>query len=211
MRDIPVFTGQYGVASLCLSQVPYKQEAYIRIQSTQDSERLLQECADFCKAVGANKVFFTGYEHHSYAAYTEVWEMVASRESIPDTDAALMPLLEKNLDEWLEIYNRRMRDVPGSSYMRLQDGKRLIEAGNGYFVHRNGALLGIGVASGEKIDAVVGVVAGAGRDIVLALNHALSGDRAIVEVASENAAACRLYKAMGFVPTRMILKWYQFL
>ena len=211
MRDIPIFTGEYGVASLTLSQVPYKQEAYIRIQSASDAERLLLECADFCKAVGAEKIFFTGYENHSYPVYTELLEMAVLRESLPDTDAALIPLQDKTLDKWVEIYNHRMQNVPASSYMRVQDGKKLLEAGNGYFVHRNGQLLGIGIASGDAVSAIASVLPGAGRDVLLALNHALFSERLIVEVASKNLAACRLYESLGFMTTKIILKWYQFL
>ena len=211
MRDIPVFTGEYGIASLTLSQIPYKQEAYIRIQSALEPEQFLRECAGFCRAVGAERIFFTGYEDHTYPVYMELMEMAVLRESLPDTDAALMPLQEKMLSEWIEIYNSRMRGVPASSYMRAQDGKQLLAAGDAYFVHSDGQLLGIGVASGGTIQAIASVVPGAGRDVLLALNHALSADRVIVEVASENVAACKLYTSLGFLPTRVILRWYQFL
>ena len=211
MRDIPVFTGEHGVASLTLSQIPYKQEAYIRIQSSLDPEHFLEECAGFCRAAGAERIFFTGYESHNYPVYMELMEMAVLRENLPDTDAALMPLQEKILGEWIEIYNRRMRSVPASSYMRVQDGKQLLSAGDAYFVHRGEQLLGIGVASGGTIQAIASVVPGAGRDVLLALNHALFGERVVVEVASENAAAYKLYTSLGFLPTRMILRWYQFL
>ena len=50
MRDIPVFTTQYGVASLVLREIPYRQEAYISIQSSLQPEQLLEECIGFCRA-----------------------------------------------------------------------------------------------------------------------------------------------------------------
>ena len=208
MQDIPVFTGEYGVASLTLSQVPYKQEAYVRIQSAGEPEKFLQECAGFCKAVGAEKIYFCGYDEHDYPVYTELWEMAVSRDNLPDTDAALIPVQENTISRWMEIYNRRMKDVPASAYMRIQDGKKLIDSGNGYFVHRDKELLGIGIASGDTISAIVGTVPGAGREVLLALNHALSGDHAVVEVASVNILARKLYDRLGFLPVKTILKWY---
>ena len=56
MRDIPVFTTEYGVASLVLREIPYRQEAYISIQSSLQPEELLAECVSFCRACGAEKV-----------------------------------------------------------------------------------------------------------------------------------------------------------
>ena len=35
MRDFPFFTTEYGVSSLSLKEVPYRQEAYIRIREVQ--------------------------------------------------------------------------------------------------------------------------------------------------------------------------------
>ena len=41
MKDFPVFSTSYGVASLILKEIPYRQEAYIHIQSTLEPEQLL--------------------------------------------------------------------------------------------------------------------------------------------------------------------------
>ena len=53
MRNIPVFTTEFGVGSLILREIPYRQEAYIRIQDTGQPEIFLKECVDFCKTAGA--------------------------------------------------------------------------------------------------------------------------------------------------------------
>ena len=60
MRNIPVFTTEYGVGSLILREIPYRQEAYIRIQDTKEPEAFLGECVDFCKAAGAERIYGTG-------------------------------------------------------------------------------------------------------------------------------------------------------
>ena len=43
MKDFPVFPTSHGAASLTLKEIPYRREAYIKIQSTQEPELLLEE------------------------------------------------------------------------------------------------------------------------------------------------------------------------
>ena len=61
MRDIPMFTTENGIATLVLREIPTKQTAYIHLQSSQEPERLLSECVDFCRAAGAEKIYATGH------------------------------------------------------------------------------------------------------------------------------------------------------
>ena len=42
MRDFPMFTTEYGVASLVLREIPYREEAYITILSSEQPEELLE-------------------------------------------------------------------------------------------------------------------------------------------------------------------------
>ena len=46
MRDFPIFTTEYGVSSLILKEIPYRNEAYIRIRDVQKDffENHLAEC-----------------------------------------------------------------------------------------------------------------------------------------------------------------------
>ena len=57
MKDFPMFTTQYGVASLVLREIPTRGEAYITVRSSQDTEKLLEECVSFCRACGAEKIY----------------------------------------------------------------------------------------------------------------------------------------------------------
>lgn len=209
MKDFPLFTTQNGVASLTLKEIPYTKTAYIKIQDTLEPNKLLDECVGFCKMAGAEKIY--GSNHpilEQYPFHTQIFQMTQLREGLPDTDAALFPVTEQSLGRFREIYNARMSCVPNFSYMSVLDSKKLLKQGNGYFVHRGDALLGIGIASGEKIDAVVSLVKGAGEDVVLALNHALSGNRAVLEVASVNQKAISLYERMGFMKSCEVSRWY---
>ena len=124
-------------------------------------------------------------------------------------DACLFPVTESTLSQWLDIYNQRMADVPNASYMDSSDGKALLGAGDGYFVHRNGELLGIGKASGEKIDAVASVVPGMGETVMMALMSVLTGETAWLTVADTNTRAVRLYQRMGFLPVQELTRWYR--
>ena len=209
MKNIPVFTTQYGVASLIFEQIPYRAEAYIKIQDSNETEKLLEECRDFCRAVGAQKIYASGhFIPEKYPFHTAVYKMTVCRASLEDTDAALFPVTKQTLEKWRNIYNSRMAQVANASYMTEADGRKMLDDGDGYFVHREGALLGIGKASGNRIEAVVSCVPGAGRDVVLALNHALSGEEICLEVASANTRAVRLYERMGFIKTAEISRWY---
>lgn len=210
MRDIPVFTTATGVASLTLKEIPYKREAYIRIQETQEPDLLLKECVEFCRAAGAERIYATGHEIlEKYPLHTAIWRMNRFLEGLPQTDAALFPVQDKTLEQWRGIYNERMMNVPNSATMTILDGQEMLKKGDGYFVHRGEALLGIGKASGETVDAVISVIPGSGEAVLLALCNALSGDRVCVDVASINKRAVNLYRRLGFIQTAELSRWFK--
>ena len=210
MRNIPVFSTQNGVGSLILKEIPYSGIAYVRIQSTQVPDAFVAECLDFCKVAGAQHVYAAGHpDLQQYPLHTAVWKMSALRESLPDTDAALMPVTKETLEDWRQIYNSRMAGVANASYMSIAESEEMLNRGDGYFIHRDKTLLGIGMASGAAIKVVISCKKGAGRDVVLALNHALAGELAVMEVATANARAMRLYENLGFVKTAELSRWYR--
>lgn len=210
MKDIPVFATENGVASLTLKEIPYTQTGYIKLQNTLEPGKLLAECVSFCKMAGAETVYASGHDFlEAYPFHTSIWRMTRTRDALADTDAALFPVTEQTLEAWRELYNRRMAHVPNFSYMTQADAERMLKQGNGYFVHREETLLGIGMASGNRIDAVVSAQNGAGEQVVLALNHALSGADICLEVASANLQAVHLYERLGFTVVQEISKWYE--
>ncbi len=210
MRNIPAFTTQNGIASLTLSEIPYKKTAYIRIHDTQQFDDFLTECCDFCKAVGAQQIYATGHKCLSeYPLHTKNVRMCRTRDDLPETDAALFPVQQKTLEKWRELYNMRMRGIDNSAYMTWKKAEEYLQKGNAYFVHRGDTLLGFGAASGDTIDAIGSVIPGAGEQILLALNHALSGDRICVEVVTTNTRAINLYKRLGFIITKELSAWYK--
>lgn len=210
MRNIPVFSTDLGVASLVLDQIPYSGTAFVHICSTAQPEKFITECAGFCRAAGADLVLATGHEVlKEFPIQYEILSMRRPLEGIADTDAALMPVTEQTLDIWVQHYNKKMMHVDGAAYMSNREGKKLLEEGRGYFVHRSGQLLGIGKASGETLDAIASIVPGEGRTVVCALCHCLSGPMVDLQVASTNRRAIRLYEDMGFLSTGVKRRWHR--
>ena len=209
MRDFPVFTTENGVASLRFREVPYKGIAYITLQDSMNPEKLLQECVEFSKAVGAEKIYATGHSIvERYPLHTAIWRMSRLRDSLEDTDATLFPVTEKTVEAWRNLYNEKMQNVPNAATMTRQDGEELLKQGGGYFVHKNGKLLGMGIVREDTVDAVAAVKSGAGKDVMLALCSAVFTERVQLEVASANLRAVKFYERLCFIKTQEISRWY---
>jgi len=209
MKDIPMFTSQYGIASLVLREIPYTAIAYIRLLTTEQPELLLQECIGFCRACGAETFYATGNPWlQCFPLHTAVIEMRCDAASLPKTDAALFPVLPETISKWRGIYNEKMKNIPNAAYLSEREANAMLDTGGGYFVHRNGTLLGIGKASGDKIETVASLQKGAGRDVVLALCSLLTGETVSLEVAANNEKAVSLYESLGFTATRELSRWY---
>lgn len=209
MRDIPMFVTDLGVASLILNQIPYTQTAYIRIQDCKDGSRFLDECVNFCKMAGAEKILATGHNIcEQYPLWTAIICMQASRSAIGQTDACLFPVTEKTLDSWREIYNQKVIRVPNGAWMTESDAKKMLEDGSGYFVHQDGVLLGIGKINKNQLQWIASVCPGGGEDVVKALCSAISEEFVTLEVADTNEKAVSLYSKLGFIPVRKLSQWY---
>ena len=212
MKDIPVFTTENGAASLFLREIPYRSRAHIKIQSSEDPLALLDECISFCKMCGAEWIDAAGDPAlEKFPLITSLMIMQRDREGIAESDAALFPVTEETLSRWLDIYNDRMKDVPNAAYMSRKDGEDLLKSGDGYFIHRNGELLGIGKAKEDYLDTVISVVPGAGQTVVQTLCSLLTEDIVRLMVADANLRAVRLYERMGFVKVKEVSRWYRVL
>ena len=212
MRDIPMFTTEYGVASLFLKEVPYRGRAHIKIQSSLDPEKLLEECVGFCRACGAEWIDAAGHEYlEKYPLITSLSLMTRPLEGLPSMDACLFPMTEATMQNWLDIYNERMADIPNAAFMDSKDGKQLLQKGSAYFVHKNGELLGIGIASGDFIDTVISTKPGAGETVVRALSSVLTEETVRLMVADANIRAVRLYERLGFIKVKELSRWYRVL
>lgn len=212
MKDLPVFTTEYGVASLVLREIPYQGVAYVRLQDSREPEKLLGECVSFCRMVGAESILAAGNEIlENRPLHTAIWQMACSREALPDTDAALWPVTEETVARFREIYNEKVKKIPNAAWMDDADQRQMLASGEGYFVHRGQTLLGIGRVTGEELRFLAAVQPGAGETVVRALAHAVAGDRVLIEVASANEKAVRLYEKLGFLRIKELSRWFRVL
>jgi len=209
VKDIGIFPTQYGVASLILREIPYRREAYIRVQDVQpeDLGLLLNECADFCRACGAEKILWTGAETEAEPAMT-VLRMQGTARVDRVLVEQLFPVTEKTAARWRQIYNERMRPVPQARTLSFADEKELLESGGAYFVHTNGDLLGIGWMKDTHLLAIASCKPGAGERVAHTLMSLIEGSDMTLEVADRNEKAITLYQKLGFVTTGIASKWY---
>ena len=210
MRDFPVFTTEHGAASLILKEIPYRKEAYIRIQSTQEPEKLLEECVSFCTACGAEKVYAAGHNIlEAYPLHTRVLQMrgdlFISEEEIP----AMFPVTEQTVAKWRALYNEKMKDVDNASTLEARDEARILSSGGAYFIHDSGTPLGIGWLEDNKLSAIAALKPGAGELLCKAMQSLIPQQQIILEVASTNKKALRLYKRLGFVNSAEVSRWYR--
>lgn len=210
MRNIDMFTTEYGVASLTLTDVPYNACAYIRVHDTSNESEFTNECCDFCRAVGAEYIYATGLKsHEQYPLYTEIWKMVATRMDVSCDEDILVPVEESDLESWREIYNNRMKNVPMASFLSMADAKKLLSENACYFIRRNSLCVGLGVAKENQIHAVISLLPGMGGNVLSALVNGLNAEQVQLEVASENVRAIKLYERFGFRKTDVISTWYR--
>lgn len=212
MKDFPVFTTEYGVASLILKEVPYRQEAYIVIQSTEQPEELLAECISFCRVVGAERIYVRGHEiAEKYPLHVIIYEMRGEMEADEALVAHLWPVTGETIGFWRQLLNEKMRDVDNAGTLEKKGENEILELGGAYFVHNDGQLLGAGWILGEELKLIAATEKGAGERVFQTLLSAANPERLHLQVASTNDRAIRLYERMGMIKTAELRRWYRVL
>lgn len=211
MKDFPVFTTPYGVSSLILREVPYRQEAYIHIQDVQPEgfREHLRECVCFCRMVGGEKIYARGYEAlKEYPIHASVWEMRGTAWVDPEKLENIFPVTEATVSRWRQICNTRLRGVDHAATLTASEEKKILESGGAYFIHHRGELLGVGWMEDTKLLLMAGVKPGAGERILHTLMSLVEGADMTMEVASTNQKAIRLYEKLGFLRGKEQLCWH---
>ena len=209
MKDFPMFTTEYGLASLVLKEIPYKEEAYITIRTSDQPAELLAECVSFCRICGAERIYAKGHDSlEAYPLHTATLEMEKLVEAGP-APAELVPVTAETVGQWRSICNERMRTVDNAATLESRDEKWILESGGAYFIYYKEELLGIGWIDKGELMAVAAVKPGAGRQIMETLLTLMDGQVLRLQVASTNAKAIRLYERLGFRQTKEVSRWYQ--
>lgn len=212
MKDIPMFTTDYGVASLILKEVPYRRIAYVRVLDVQPGQlrEHLAECVGFCRMVDSERVYATGHEElENWPLHNVILNMSLSLPELPRPEAHLFPVTDETVARWRQIYNEGMKNVDNASTLASWDEKQIVASGGAYFVHNSGELLGIGWMKGSQLLAIVSVKPGMGETVARTLFTVADSDRITLEVASTNKRALRLYERMGFLVTGERSRWYK--
>ena len=210
MKDIPMFTTEFGVASLMLREIPYRQEAYITIQITAQPEELLQECIGFCRACGAEKIYARGHEClEKYPVYTSILKMCGVVRIDEDKVENLWPVTEETVSQWRQFMNERLKNVDNAETLEKRDEQEILAQGGACFVHRNGELLGGGWLADGKLKLIAAAIPGAGERVMHTLLSVQPEQYLELDVASTNTRAIRLYEKLGLIKTEELRRWYK--
>lgn len=210
MKDFPMFVTEYGAASLILREIPYRGIAYIRIQDTREPEKLLEECAGFCRMSGAERIYAAGDPWlERLPLHAAVWEMRGAVPLRQELVKALWPVTLENAARFRELYNKRMQGVDNAGTLEQKEEKRLAEESGAYFVHDGAALLGLGIVKEDRLEAIASLKPWAGETVLHTLASLNPGEPLTLEVASTNTRAIRLYEKNGFLKTRELSRWYE--
>lgn len=203
-----MFTTEYGVASLTLREIPYRQEAYISILSSCQPKELLEECVGFCRACGAEKIYA---QNHEYLERYPVHTTVVKMQGIACVDESkvenLWPVTEETVARWRGFMNERLKDVDGAETLDRQSEMEILTSG-AYFVHRDGQMLGAGWLKYGKL-LLVAANPGMGERVMHTLMSLQPDEPMELEVAVTNIPAVRLYQKLGFAATEELHKWYK--
>lgn len=190
MKDLPVFPCQDGMASLILSEIPYRQEAYILLRAVYGSlAALVRQCANFCADAGAKRIYVSGEgELSAYPVYARLIDRSIERALLPRVSARTE---RTDSDEWAALYNERFRAVPcAKTYRKTPE--------NACFIFDGDARIGLGLCIGDELAAVASLERGRGAACVCALAAQMDAGRIRLLCAEENTAAMRLYDRLGF-------------
>jgi hypothetical protein len=208
MKDIPMFTTEFGIASLTLGQIPYRETAYIQVQTFCAGKlpELIQECAGFCRAAGAERIFWTADDVEAQP-HSSILQLRGEARPDPSLIENLFPVTEQTAAHWRRLHNDRMAAVDHARYLTAADETQLLTS-DAYFIHRSGELLGIGWLEDDCIMAIASLKPGAGERVLHTLMSLAPERMLTLEVASTNAKALALYEKNGFVPIKTLKKWY---
>lgn len=212
MRDFPMFTTEFGVASLILREVPYRQEAYIVIQSTLQPEELLRECVSFCRMVGAEKIYARGHALvEQYPLHSVIYEMRGQITVDMNKVENLWPVTQDTIGKWRDFLNEKMRPIDNSGTLTKYGEQEILDLGGAYFVHRAGELLGAGWIVDDELKLIASVQRGMGERVMHTLLSASACEEIQLQVVSTNVPAIRLYERMGMIKTAELHRWYRVL
>lgn len=214
MKDIPVFTGAHGIATLVLKEIPWSGCGYVIVRSVwDDAAAFLDECLGFCRACGAEQVY-ASWENADLPAdhaYDMVRMEIKKSELPPLCEIETENLTKENSQAFLEIYNKCFQQVPNAASYSAKDTARLLGEETAYLVRRNGEYAAIAEISREGLEAVAVLPEhkGLGYALTRTVLEKVPSTNIKLKVASTNTRAVRLYERLGFVFGGVLSRWWK--
>lgn len=216
MKDIPVFTGTHGTASLILRQVPFSGCAYVIVRSLwSGAEAFLEECLGFCRAVGAEQVYASWELRELPAPHGyDMLQMQMEKKDLPRAEpVALTPVSAQSAEDYRMLYNACFRDVPNAVACTREDTKRLIREQTGFLVYRGTEAVALAEISRTGLEAIAVSprAKGLGFPLAVTVLQMVPATTLALKVASVNTRARQLYERLGMEQTAVLSRWWKLL
>lgn len=214
MKDIPVFTGSHGIATLVLKEIPWSGCGYVIVRSVwDDAAAFLEECLDFCRACGAEQVYASWEMAELPAPHAyDMVELQMKKSELPAGNSVeTEELTKENSGAFLDVYNRCFRTVPNAASYSQKDTARQIGEETACLVFRGGVCAAIAEISKEGLEAVAVLpeYRGLGYDLTRTVLEKVPSVTLKLKTASTNERALRLYARLGFRQTAVLSRWWK--
>lgn len=215
MKNIPMFTSAYGVATLVLREIGWNGHAYVLVRSVWNGQtaELLEECRSFCRAVGADTVWACWETNELPAEHAyDMITMARPKAGLPAPDRAveLEQVTPETAEAYLRIYNQCFRDVPSAASYDRKSLEPLYGEDLAWLARVDGQYAGVAEISKEGLEgiAVLPEFRGLGRNLALSVLPMVPSVTLRLKVASTNLRAIALYERLGFAPEKLERRWY---
>ena len=213
MKDIPIFTGENGVATLILREIPHQQRAYVMLRTVWRLQPFLAECRDFCRMAGAETVYVTGQEDLSGLPFVHAMERwTCRRADLPPLaePVELVPLDDGNRETFRTMYNRLFAQIPNAATCTPQELERIQREERAALAVVDGQTAGLAQWTDGRLEAI-GVepgFRGLGYRLALTVLHRMTAETVELQVSSANERALALYQRLGFTRSEILSRWY---
>lgn len=214
MKDIPIFTGAHGVATLILSQIPWSGCGYVMVRSVwDDAKAFLDECLGFCRACGAEAVYASWETAELPAPHGyDMVQLRMEKSALPQGEPlALEDLTEENAADFLYIYNTCFLPIANAAAYGKKDIERLMGEETAYLVKQDGEYAAIAEISREGLEAVAVLpqYRGLGYDLCRTVLEKVPSTVLKLKTASTNTRALALYRRLGFGDEQITSRWWR--
>ena len=216
MKNIPMFTSSYGLATLILKEIAWNGRAYVLVRSVWNDQiaALLDECRSFCRAVGAEEIYASWDAEELPAEHA--WDMIdmacpKSALPAPRQTVELEQATPETAEDYLRIYNQCFRDVPAAASYDRKSLEPLYGEDLIWLAKVRGQYAAVAEISKEGLEgiAVLPEFRGLGYDLALTVLPMVPRKTVQLKTATVNERAIRLYERLGFVRTGVISRWWK--